>query len=188
MDAMEKQAGGPVLSGDEELHRLILNWIGWKVLLPLLLLILVWPMYGLVLRLEHPFVRAFAHGDLLIFSSLILLEAAIEGENAPHQGFWALCSRMVAKISAILLIAVYVAIKYSAILNEQSLQDSIVKVKDDPSAVTALHNLTMNGMLPYSYFSCAVAVVSVIFSIFAFWNNLHLQQMMTYKRLAQETS
>jgi hypothetical protein len=173
------------IGSDDHIKRQILNWIGWKVLLPLLLLFLIWPMYGWVLHLPHPFVRAFAHGDLLIFSSLILLEAAIEGEHIPHQSFWSLFGRVIAKIFAVVFIAIYGVLKYKAVLNEDELAKAVTTVHSDPAAVASLSSTIIDGMLPYSYFSCTIAIVSVIFSVLAFWKNVHLEQTLAYQRLAE---
>jgi hypothetical protein len=174
--------------GIDETQRQFLNWMGWKVLLPLILLILIWPLYGSMLHLPHSFVRAFAPGDLLIFSSLILMEAAIEGEHLPHQSFAALLARMLAKIFAIVFIAVYVAIRYSVVLHENGMLKELAATPSVNSAsMEQLTEISINNMMPYSYFSCAVALVSVIFSILAFWKNVRFEQTLTYKRLQQES-
>src|SRR5947209_2914352 len=138
--------GIKVLSkGDDVIQREFLNWMGWKVLLPLILIILIWPLYGKLLHLPHPFVRAFAHGDLLIFSSLVLMEASIVGEHIPQQSFWSLFNRIAAKIAAIVIIAIYAAIKYSVVLSEDELLKTIVHNHLDSTATDALSATTLNS-------------------------------------------
>jgi uncharacterized membrane protein len=174
--------------GIDETQRQFLNWIGWKVLLPLILLVLIWPLYGSMLHLPHSFIRAFAPGDLLIFSSLILMEAAIEGEHLPHQSFASLLARMLAKIFAIVFIASYVAIRYSVVLHENGLLKELAAIPQlNPAQVEKLSEMSLNNMLPYSCFSCVVAIVSVIFSVLAFWKNVRFEQTVTIKRLQQES-
>jgi len=175
-------------TGIDETQRQFLNWMGWKVLLPLILLVLIWPFYGSMLHLPHSFARAFAPGDLLIFSSLILMEAAIEGEHLPHQTFGSMAARMMAKIFAIVLIAVYVAIRYSVVLNENSMLKAMASAPQlNPESIEKLSEISVNSMLPYSCLSCAVALVSVIFSVLAFWKNVRFEQTVTIKRLQQES-
>lgn len=133
------------------------NWCIWKVVLPLGMLALFYPMYRFVLELEHPFERAFAHGDLILFSVLILLEAAVEGEHIRKQGAWFHLRLHLAKVAAILLILIFGFVKTDVMLQESKIGD------------ISSHADVFRKFLVYSYFNWLVALVAVIYSLFSFW-------------------
>jgi len=63
-------------------QRHLLTWGMWKVLLPFVLLVIVWPIYRFVGNQRDAFTEAFEHGDLLIFAALLFVEVAIEMTEA----------------------------------------------------------------------------------------------------------
>ena len=134
------------------------NWCIWKVVLPLGMLALFYPLYRYVLELEHPFQRAFAHGDLILFSVLILLEAAIEGEHIRHRGAWFHIGMHLAKVLALFLILTFGFIKTDVMLQE-------IKVNSLENPEPIFLKLEF-----YSYLSWIVAAFAVIYSLLAFWS------------------
>jgi hypothetical protein len=97
------------------------NWCIWKVLLPLGLLALLWPVNAIILGLPHAFESAFAHGELLIFSVLILLEAAVEGEHLRRQSQWFQAALGVTKVSAFFVLFIFGFIKADMLRNGEEL-------------------------------------------------------------------
>lgn len=133
------------------------NWCVWKVVFPLGMLALLYPIYRFVLELKHPYEKAFAHGDLLLFSVLILLEAAIEGEHLRSKDGWFHVLMALAKVGAVLLILIFGFMKADVVLQETRL----VPGGDE----TAL----LGKLYAYSTFSWIVTVLSVIYSLLMFW-------------------
>jgi hypothetical protein len=120
----------------------------WKVLVPFILIILMLPIYILVGKVSHPFEKAFAHGDLLIFSSLILIEAAVELKRT-KLGYDELL-----RAGALFTIFLFGFIKLQAMKQEPLLE------KESVDAITQLWY--------FSFFNCAVSVCAVIISIYTF--------------------
>ena len=54
------------------------DWCLFQVALPLLMILLTWPLAGLVIGTEHSFFKAFAGSDLLLFSAMLLAGAGVE--------------------------------------------------------------------------------------------------------------
>jgi hypothetical protein len=69
---MEPQHGVRLVNATDKasLDRKMIDWLFSRVFLPFLILMLMWPIYKWFFDLPHSFERAFAHGDLLIFSAL----------------------------------------------------------------------------------------------------------------------
>src|SRR2546423_9545545 len=103
------------------LNRHFINWLGWKLALPLLLIASLYILIGFIMEIPEPFGRAFSHGDLMVFSALVLLEAATEGEHNHAQSAAMDVARTAAKISAIIFIMGFVATKYDILSKEYHL-------------------------------------------------------------------
>lgn len=194
---------------DEALDRRMIDWLVWKVTLPLIIFVVIWLAYKWVCKMDHPFERAFAHGDLLIFSALVLIEAVTEGEHQHGQSNFKRVGLQLAKVVAISFIMIFGFIKYDVIINERAAVQEAVKkgaevhageapagappearqgvlsqaaaslVTKAPSAEDEL----MSKMLLYSYLNCAVAAVSVVFSVFAFWSSVNAEKSRQYDSL-----
>jgi len=142
------------------LDQRMIGWLVWKVMAPFGFLMLIYPLYRFVMPIEgNPFVKAFAHGDFLIFSALVLIEIAIEYKHAeieeaqsPSLLFNVVIE--VVRVMAFFLIFVFGFMKYDVVAHE---------------------NLEPNRMVVYSWFSCSVAVSSVLFSIYIFWKVTHFK-------------
>jgi|SRR5688500_2527894 amino acid permease len=120
----------------------------WKIFVPFLLIILIYPIFLVVVRVHHPFERAFAHGELLIFSALILIEAAVELKRA-RLGYDELL-----RAGAMLTIFIFGFMKYEAIQQERHLETQNADA--------------INQLFAFSFFNCAVATFAITVSIFAF--------------------
>lgn len=120
----------------------------WKLLVPLSLLLVVFLTYALMLGDKHPFQRTFGHGDLLIFSVLILIEAAIELKsiNSRYYKLLAVC--------AVLSIFFFGIIKYVIVVHKQGLSDT---AGSQPSEL----------LLAFSYFNFAAILCSIIGGFYA---------------------
>ena len=172
----DRIAGKPQQTEFEKtINRLFANWFGLKVVCPLVIILSI---YGLIriLDIPEPFARAFAHGDLLIFSALVWLEAASEGEHIEEQSTKMVLLRIAVRIFAILLIVWFVGTK-SDILNREN------QLLLQPNAMA--HEKLSNRMLTYSWLNCGVAAVSVVGSTLFFWLNVHYERKQLYRSLGQ---
>jgi hypothetical protein len=156
--------------------RMFVNWMGWKVVLPLLLILSIYGLIRFILEIPEPFGRAFAHGDLLVFSALVLLEAATEGEHLQKETTKMMALRLGARILAILLIVGFVATKSDVLYKENQLLTN-------PDV--AGHEKLASKMLAYSWLNCGVALFSVIGSTLFFWSNVHKERKEQYKSFGQ---
>jgi hypothetical protein len=139
----------------------------WKVFVPFLLIILIYPIFLIVVRVHHPFERAFAHGELLIFSALILIEAAVELKRA-QLGYDELL-----RAGAMLTIFIFGFMKYEAMQQEPHLETQNVAV-----AAAAVSQL-----FAFSFFNCVVAMFAIAVSIFAFLKSVNNENTETITHL-----
>jgi hypothetical protein len=123
----------------------------WKIIIPFLLLVLVAPILSVIFpTLDYPVQRAFAHGDLLIFSGLILIEAAIELNRAEMK-----YSELLRGLATLMIFS-FGFVKIGAMLREHDLADQ-------KAALSAAQTL-----LRFSMFNVSMAVLSVVGSLYAF--------------------
>lgn len=156
--------------------RTFINWMGWKVVLPLLLILSIYVLIRFILEIPEPFSRAFAHGDLLVFSALVLLEAATEGEQFQKETTRMMALRLGARILAILFIVGFVATKSDILYKENQLL-----MNPSPAG----HEKLASKMHAYSWFNCCVALFSVVGSILFFWFNVVKERKHQYKSFGQ---
>lgn len=136
----------------------------WKVLFPLLLILIIYPLYALLLKIDYPFQRAFAHGDLLIFSALIMVEAAIELKESKSNYDEPL------RFVAMLTMVIFGLVKYGAMLREPHLH-TVDFATLSPEVATRMMNESLEAakeLKAFSFFNCAVAACAVSGSIYAF--------------------
>jgi hypothetical protein len=145
------------------------GWFTWKVFFPLMILVSFWPIYGVFLHDAHSFLRAFAHGDLLIFSGLILIEAAIESKYTQRG------SRELPKAIGAVFIFVFGLVKYHAILKEQDMKSV------EPSVVMG----AVGDLLVPSCFNCAVTIFSVAVTIYIVSQTLDKKKTLTLEVLQE---
>ena len=155
----------------DSLDRRMLDWLFSRVFLPFLILMLMWPIYKWFFDLQYPFERAFAHGDLLIFSALILLESATEAEYAPFQSVRMGIARRLAWLFAIACVLTFGFMKYSVMLKEAQLPSN-------PESV-------IGRMKAFSCLNCTIAIVSILFSAFAYWKNTDLEKTGVLRKLSE---
>jgi len=140
----------------------------WKVFVPFLLIILIYPIFMIVVKVNHPFERAFAHGELLIFSALILIEAAVELKRA-RLGYDELL-----RAGAMLTIFIFGFMKYEAMQQERHLE------ADEMAAI--------NQLFAFSFFNCAVAALAIAVSVFAFLQAIRTGNTETIAHLEQSST
>src|SRR5437764_248684 len=94
------------------------EWFLWKVVLPFLFLLLMWPVYRLAMHRADAYEKAFAHGELLIFSALVLIEIGIEMKysDTSAENLWT----DLARIAAIILIFMFGFLHYAVIIDEEA--------------------------------------------------------------------
>jgi hypothetical protein len=135
----------------------------WKIAIPFLLLVILFPIYILIVKVQFPFERAFAHGELLIFSALVLIEAAVELKRA-EVGFDELLRGF-----ALLAIFLFGFMKYQAIQQEPHLEKGEVEA--------------VSQMFAFSFFNCAVALFAVAASVYAFLQAVRHENIKKVDRL-----
>src|SRR5262249_16227392 len=101
-------------------YRHFYYWFVWKVAAPFAFLILIWFAYSWRDDMPHPFGAAFAHGELLIFAAVLLIEVSFEGEElrgAPQERFdsWFDGALPILKLLALLIIFAFGFIRYDAV-------------------------------------------------------------------------
>lgn len=141
------------------------EWLTWKVFGPFIFFLLIWPIYYVFhdpskpTSLSHTFHHAFAHCELLIFSSLVFIEMAMEISylkkevREKFQG-WLDVARLLALIP-IFLYGVIVA--------------DVIRNGDGGS-----ENYHANLML-YSWLALSISVLAVSTSVYTFWKVKHLE-------------
>lgn len=150
----------------------LVNWFMWKILLPLGILALLWPIYSFFR--PHPFESAFAHGDLILFAVLILLEAAVEAESSKAERRPTFQAGLdLAKVGAILLLLIFGCMKIYVMMNEGSLG-----TEKTCAAVYRMHL--------YSSFNWFVAGIAVIASLLAYWTAINNEHEARLKELSEE--
>ena len=108
----------PHWTGESTPQIRLLKWILFKVVAPLVVIFIIWPIFGFSLDIHNSFEKAFAHGDLFVFSALILIEAAIEGEQS-HIGDWRFhLGRFISIILALVSIIGFVVVKMDVMRDE----------------------------------------------------------------------
>jgi hypothetical protein len=121
----------------------------WKVIVPFFLIIIIYPIFLFIVKdVHYPFQRSFAHGELLIFSALLLIEAAVELGRA-ELGYDELLRAV-----ALFVILLYGFMKFQTMTQEPKLE------RQDIDAV--------NQLFAFSFFNCTVALCAVAGSLYSF--------------------
>lgn len=165
---LEEHQRAPGVSARDIKGKRIIDWLSWKVLLPLVLIVGFWPLYS-VLGMADPFPKACAPGELLIFSALILIEVAIEGESLGEASLWLHSIRRLAILLGIILVIPLAVFK---------LQAAQLEGAGQPGAAEKLW--------AYSTFGCAVAAASIVFSFVTFCITVNREHKLELQSFAQE--
>jgi hypothetical protein len=139
----------------------------WKVFVPFLLIILIYPIFLIIVKVHHPFERAFAHGELLIFSALILIEAAVELKRA-RLGYDELLRAL-----AMITIFIFGFMKYEALQQERHLETENLDA--------------INQLFAFSFFNCAVAAFAIAVSIYSFLQAIRTENIERVEELEQRS-
>ena len=130
-----------------------INWCVWKLAMPAVLIGALLPFYSWIMTLEHPFQRAFAHGDFILFAAILLFEVGVEAEWGNRQPRHLKVSSAVTKAVAALFMALFWVIKHSTILNEEAL----ARATD-----AGVRDAILAKLSTYAWVSCGVGVMSVV--------------------------
>jgi hypothetical protein len=156
----------------------------WKVFFPLFLILIIYPVYAFFLKVDHPFQRAFAHGDLLIFSALVMVEAAVELKEVRSRYDELL------RFVAMSAIVIFGFVKYGAMLRESNLHHGDVSglaPEAAAAAVRAAHEAAVD-LHAFSFFNCAVAACAVIISLYSFLHAVRKKNRSGVEALEQDQS
>lgn len=131
------------------------DWLVWQVFIPLALIFLIWPIEKYIVESTFPFQLAFAFGDLLLYSALLLFGLTVQVKQIQAEerdkffkpGFNLMLE--FAKAAAVLFIFLFGFIKYDMINNDY------FKTNPQPGKTMA-----------FSLFSWSVTIVSIMFSIY----------------------
>ena len=145
------------------------------------LILVIYPVYALLLKIDHPFQRAFSQGDLLIFSALIMVEAAIELKNAQSRYDDLL------QFIAMATMVVFGFVKYGAMLREPHLHlGNLNGLSAEAIAALAQAAQEAAGELrAFSFFNCAVAACAVAISLYAFLHIVRRENATANEKLEQ---
>lgn len=130
-----------------------INWCVWKLAMPAVLIVALLPFYWWIMTLEHPFQRAFAHGDLILFAAILLFEISVEAEWGNRQPRRLKVTTAVTKAVAALFMALFWVIKHSTILHEEALARA---------TNGAIQQAILSKLATYAWVSCGVGAISVI--------------------------
>lgn len=144
----------------------LIKWIIYKVAIPLTVMFIIWPIYSFSLNLEHSFEKAFSHADLLIFSALILTEAAIEGEYIQIRNWRFQLGRHIAIALAFISLILFIVVKFD-----------VMRAEGHPNT---------EKMYMYSCLGWFMALLSGIISIYTFWSMASQEATKELKNLAGE--
>lgn len=134
------------------------DWQRWKLSFPLFTLLVVYPLYKFF-GVGNELINAFSHGDLLLFSALVLIELSVEAAHVNKEvesGVSDPSNSLIenSRFFGLVLIFLYGVTKF--MVQHQNNADSFA----------------LSKTLAYCAFSLSVTFLVVAFSIFAFWKTL----------------
>ncbi len=96
-------------------------WISWKVVMPLAMTLLLFAAYKWVMLMKHPFEKAFAHGELMMFAALLMIEAALEESQSDTRGHMYAINPVIMVLSVLVLFTLGLT-KQDMMLQETALE------------------------------------------------------------------
>jgi len=148
----------------------------WKVIVPAVLFLMFWVFYEWVFELPHAFQKAFAPGDLLLFSALVLMEVTVETDShmaRTEMGGW--MPQLIRGFAVCVLVA-FGVLKYHVIIIEPHLME-----KSGPESAHVLKKMS-----EYALLNCMVALFAIAYSIRAFSTAAEQETAEWVRRLARE--
>jgi hypothetical protein len=157
-----------IRSGSGAVYRHFYNWFLWKVFAPFCLLAFIWFAYALKGDIPQPFASAFAHGELLIFAAVLLIEVSIEGEEVrgvpDHQFDWWFDGALPAlRFLALVILFGFGFIRY------QVLSLSLQADKSGSPAEEPIRNI----LFAYAALNVAIAGTAVAVAAFSCFKHSH---------------
>jgi effector-associated domain 7 (EAD7)-containing protein len=129
------------------------SWWIWCVIIPLVVIVVIWPFESIAHGANESYVRAFEHGELMLFSGLILLGISDQIKNVVAEGpASAKHLKNLSRIAAILVLIIFTGIRYFMIKNQ---------------CYVVLPGV--NTLKSYALFSVAITVTSLAFGYYAYW-------------------
>jgi hypothetical protein len=135
--------------------------IFWKVFFPFVCIFALWPIYYLS-DLGHPFQRTFAHGELLVYSTILMIEVYIGVSHIEKKSTGMLIIQNFALLASFGFLLFFGFLKFQAILVE----NSVIKFELGNDLVNA-ESFGLK-LIRLSCINCSVAVLSSLFSILIF--------------------
>ena len=145
-------------------YRHFYHWFVWKVAAPFCFLVLIWFAYSLRGDMPDAFGAAFAHGELLVFAAVLLIEVSFEGEELrglPPDRFdaWFDGALPVFKLLALLIICTFGFIRYDVVSMRAQLDSKVkdvcvVCLEQKLSAYAVLNMTIALASVTISFFSC----------------------------------
>src|ERR1700752_112659 len=152
-------------NGNDSWEISMIRWVVCKVIIPLVVMAIIWPIYSYALQLEHSFEKAFAHADLLVFSALILTEGLIEGEQTLISDLRFQLARYGGLILAFVSLIMFVVVKFD-VMRENS-----------PNT---------EKMYIYSCIGWLMALLAAVISMYSFYKTAYQRANESLTSLAQE--
>jgi hypothetical protein len=134
------------------------DWCMWQCGLPILVLLLIWPLGRFVAEATDAFHQAFGTGDLLIFSALLLISMAVEFRRIQLVEPRLLHDGWVESNSEAALFAAIIAFLFLGGIKVDVMRANLFESPDGMSKLTA-----------YAVFSVAATLAAVSFTLRAFW-------------------
>lgn len=130
------------------------NWCLWKVAAPIIFILTVYLLYRFVLSMHDPYAHAFAHGDFILLSAILLFEVSAEIDGCTRQSQRLRVGSGIGKLIAVTLVAPYWMVKHIVVTKEHQLSDTGV----DPGARAAIVG-TLTRCASLSFVVIAIALV-----------------------------
>lgn len=147
----------------------------WKIIAPGSVLFLFWPIYAIFLDVEHPFSRAFAHGDCILFAALLFLETSVESERLLEQTATMRMTRDGLRLLAFLLIVIFAFWR-----NDVATKEAALLVGHARTAGPILERLTA-----YAFFNCAVALLAAACCVNTVLSNVERECSDLFRRIRE---
>ena len=134
------------------------DWSIWQCAVPVLVIILTWPIGSVISEAKHCFLRTFSDGSLLLYSGMLLVGASLEikkiqtGEMKVHWNVSLNFLAQVALAGSLIVLIIYGAIKTDMMRTNYFLIDPL------PDKV-----------LIYSIGSIIITIGSISFASYGFW-------------------
>lgn len=158
------------------IHNRAVDLCMWKIIAPGAVLFFFLPIYAIFMEIDHPVIRAFGHGDYILFAALLYIEISMESERSLRQDATARIARNTFRILGLFLIIVFAFWKNEAVIKEAGLA----------SASAANATAILDKLYAYAVLSCAIALLATAQCINSVLKSVERECSDLYLRLAGE--